>query len=328
MATGALNHGRDAQSPSQIPPRGWLDVATRVKQQSKEDDVSLLAGGVAFFALLALVPALVAIVSVYGLFATESTVIDQVSSVLGAAPEEVRNLVEEQLRSIVRGSAGGATLAAILGIALALWSASSGMGHLIGAVNLAYDEHETRGFIRVRAMSLGLTLGAVVFLVLAFGMIAILPAALAKTGLGVGARILVSVLRWVVLLFGMLGALALLYRYAPDRQNPKLSWTTPGAIFATVGFIVVSLLFSFYTANFGRYNETYGTLGAIVVVMLWLWLTALMIIVGAEINAELERQTRRDSTTGEPLPMGRRGAYAADTLGPIGEDAGDSADRR
>jgi membrane protein len=316
VATNALNHGRDAASPTAIPPRGWLDIAKRVKQQSKEDDVSLLAGGVAFFALLALVPALVAIVSIYGLFASETTVTDQVSSVLGAAPEEVRNLVEEQLRSIVRGSKGGASLAAIIGIALALWSASSGMGHLIGAINLAYDEHETRGFIRVRTMSLALTVGAVVFLVLAFGMIAILPAALAKTGLAAGARILVSVLRWAVLLFGMLGALSLLYRYAPDRKNPKLSWTTPGALFATVGFIVASLLFSFYTANFGRYNETYGTLGAIVVVMLWLWLTALMIIVGAELNAELERQTRQDTTVGEPVPMGEREAYAADTLGP------------
>jgi membrane protein len=327
VASGALNRGREAESPTAIPPRGWLDVAARVKQQAKEDDVSLLAGGVAFFALLALVPALVAVVSIYGLFASEATVTDQVSSVLGAAPDEVRNLVEEQLRSIVRGSSGGASLAAVVGILVAVWSASSGMGHLIGAINLAYDEHETRGFVRVRAMSLGLTVGAVVFLVVAFGMIAILPAALAKTGLGVGARILVNILRWVLLLIGMLAALALLYRYAPDRQNPKLSWTTPGGIFATVGFIIVSLLFSFYTANFGRYNETYGTLGAIVVAMLWLWLTALVIIGGAELNAELERQTRRDSTTGEPVPMGKRGAYAADTLGPVRGEADDSEPR-
>jgi len=316
VATGALDHGRDAERPAEIPARGWVDVARRVKDKARTDDASLLAGGVAFFSLLALVPALVALVSVYGLFASESTVTDQVGKLLGAAPAEVRDLVDEQLRAIVRGSAGGISLAAAVGIVVALWSASSGMSHLVGAINLAYDEHESRGFVKLRAMSLGLTLGAVVFLVLAFGLIALMPAALAKTGLAVGARVVVGVLRWVLLVVGMLAALSVLYRLAPDRADARWSWVSPGALFATVGFIVVSLLFSLYTANFGRYNETYGTLGAIVVVMLWLYLTAIMIIVGAELNAELERQTRRDSTTGDPEPMGRRGAYAADTVGP------------
>jgi membrane protein len=314
MATRAVDRGREADTPTQIPARGWLDVARRVKQESTKDDASLLAGGVAFFALLALVPALVALVSCYGLIASEATVADQVSKLLGAAPEEVRNLVEEQLRGIVRGSAGGVSIAAIVGIVLALWSASSGMNHLIGAINLAYDEEETRGFVRLRTMSLGLTVGAIVFLVVAFGAIALLPAALAKTGLAAGARIAVSVLRWIVLLLGMLFGLSVVYRYAPDRNSPKWSWASPGALLATVGFLVTSLLFSLYTANFGRYNETYGTLGAIVVVMLWLYLTALMVILGAELNAELERQTRRDSTVGPSQPLGQRGAYAADTV--------------
>ena len=321
MTNGAPDRGREAESPAEIPARGWLDVARRVKTEATEDDVSLLAGGVAFFALLALVPALVALVSLYGLFASEATVTEQVGKVLGAAPAEVQNLVEEQLRAIVRTSASGVSLAVVVGLIVALWSASSGMKHLIGAINLAYDEGETRGFVRVRAMSLGLTLGAVVFLVIAFGVIAVLPAALTKTGLGVGARIAVGVLRWLVLLVGMLVGLGVLYRYAPDRADPKWSWASPGAIFATVGFMVTSLLFSLYTANFGRYNETYGTLGAIVVVMLWLYFTALMVILGAELNAELERQTRRDSTTGSPQPLGQRHAYAADTVAPVpGED--------
>jgi len=321
MATRALDRGWEADTPVQIPVRGWLDVAKRVKQEATQDDASLLAGGVAFFALLALVPALVALVSCYGLIASESTVTDQVSRMLGAAPAEVRNLVEEQLRSIVRGSAGGASLAAVIGILIALWSASSGMNHLVGAINLAYDERESRGFVRLRAMSLGLTVGAVVFLVAAFGLIAVLPSALAKTGLGFAARVAVSLIRWLVLLLGMLVGLGVLYRYAPDLNSPKWSWTSPGAILATIGFIVTSLLFSLYTANFGRYNETYGTLGAIVVVMLWLYLTALMVILGAELNAELERQTRRDSTVGPPQPLGDRGAYAADTVAPDPENA-------
>src|SRR5215207_6162258 len=310
MATRVHHRGREADTPTEIPPRGWLDVARRVKRESTQDGVSLLAGGVAFFGLLALVPGLVALVSLYGLFASEASVTDQVNNILGAAPDEVRNLVTEQLQAIVRGSASGATLAAVVGIAVALWSASSGLNHLVGAINLAYDERETRGFVRLRALSLGLTAGAVVFLVLAFGAIALLPAVMAKTGLGVGARIAVSVLRWVVLLAGMLLGLSFLYRVAPDRNAPRWSWASPGAILATVGFLVASLLFSIYTANFGRYNETYGTLGAIVVVMLWLYLTAMMVILGAELNAELERQTKRDSTVGPPEPLGRRGGYA------------------
>jgi membrane protein len=320
MAAPALDRGRDANVPTEIPIRGWLDVGRRVKQEATQDDVSLLAGGTAFFALLALVPALVALVSIYGLVASEATVTEQVGNLLGAAPAEVRSLVEEQLRSIVSGSAGGAGLAAIIGIVVALWSASSGMNHLVGAINLAYDERESRGFVRLRAVSLALTVGAVVFLVVAFGVIAVLPAALAKTGLGVGARIAVNVVRWVVLLFGMLIGLGVLYRYGPDRRSPRWSWASPGAVLATVGFIVTSLLFSLYTANFGRYNETYGTLGAIVVVMLWLYLTALMVILGAELNAELERQTRQDSTVGPPQPLGERGAYAADTVAPGPDD--------
>jgi len=322
MATRVHHRGREADTPAEIPPRGWLDVARRVKTESTEDGVSLLAGGVAFFGLLALVPGLVALVSLYGLFASEASVTDQVDSILGAAPDEVRNLVTEQLQAIVRGSASGATLAAVIGIAVALWSASSGLNHLVGAINLAYDERETRGFVRLRALSLGLTGGAVVFLVLAFGAIALLPAVMAKTGLGVGARIAVSVLRWVVLLAGMLLGLSFLYRVAPDRNAPRWSWASPGAILATVGFLVASLLFSIYTANFGRYNETYGTLGAIVVVMLWLYLTAMMVILGAELNAELERQTKRDSTVGPPEPLGRRGGYAADTVGPGADGEG------
>jgi membrane protein len=316
MTVRVFDRGREADTPTEIPARGWLDVARRVKAKAVTDDASLLAGGVAFFALLALVPALVALVSCYGLVASEATVTDQVGNVLGAAPTEVRTLVEEQLRSIVRGSGGGAGLAAIVGIVVALWSASSGMKHLIGAINLAYDERESRGFVRLRALSLGFTVGAVVFLVAAFGVIALLPAVLAKTGLALGARIAVNVIRWLVLLLGMLIALGVLYRYGPDRQAPRWSWASPGALVATIGFIVTSLLFSLYTANFGRYNETYGTLGAVVVVMLWLYLTALMVILGAELNAELERQTRRDSTTGPAQPLGDRGAYAADTVAP------------
>jgi membrane protein len=219
-------------------------------------------------------------------------------------------------------------LAAIVGIVVALWSASSAMKNLIGAINLAYDEDESRGFIKVRAISLTLTLGAIVFLLLSFTVIAVLPAILAKAGLGIVGRIAVGVFRWVVLLFGMLAGLAVLYRYAPSRDEPKWSFSSPGAIFATVTWIILSLLFSLYTANFGRYNETYGTLGGIVVLMLWLYLTAVVVILGAELNCEIERQTRADTTRGQTQPMGARGANAADTVGPTADELRERRDRR
>jgi membrane protein len=314
------DRGREADRPTNLPARGWKDVLVRVKAEAKDDNVTLLGAGVAFFALLALVPALVALVSVYGLVADPGKVDRQVEDVLGAAPTEVRNLVATQLSKITDDAGGALGLAAVLGVLVALWSASSGVRNLIGAINAAYDEDETRGYVRLRAVSLAFTVGAIVFLVASFVVIAILPGVLADTGLGVVGRIATSVLRWALLLVGMLVALAVLYRYGPDRDSAAWSWVSPGAIAATVLWLAGSALFAVYTANFGKYNETYGSLGAVVVVMLWLYLSALAVILGAELNAELERQTRKDTTVGPDKPMGERGAVAADTLGPTADE--------
>jgi membrane protein len=313
--TTSASPGREADRPTDVPAKGWLAVAKRVKGEAKRDNVPLLAAGVAFFALLALVPALVALVSLYGLIADPDEVERQVTNALAAAPSEVRNLVQAQLTSITEDTSRSAgVLALVLGVAVALWSASSGMSHLVEAVNAAYDEEETRGFVKKRAISLGLTIGAIVFLVVAFTVIALLPALLAETGLGSGARAAIGVVRWVLLIPAMIVGLAVLYRYAPDRDEPRWSWASPGAIVATVVWIVASLLFSLYSANFGSFNETYGSLAAVVVMMLWLWITALAVILGAELNAELERQTAQDTTEGREEPMGERRAYAADTV--------------
>ena len=286
----------------------------RVKDECKRDNVVLLAAGVALFGLLAMVPALVALLSVYGLVADPDRIDEQLVDALGSAPEEVRDLISQQVRDIGDASSG-AVVAVIVGIVLALWAASSGMKHLIEAVNIAYNEEETRGTLKVRGLSLVFTLGAILFVIAAFSAIALLPALIASSDLGTAGRVLVSVVRFVVLFAGLLVALAVLYRYAPDRTEPKWSWTSPGAVFAAVLWVLGSLLFSIYTANFGRYNETYGALGAVIVVMLWLLLTALAVTLGAELNCELERQTARDTTTGDVRPLGTRDAYAADTLG-------------
>jgi len=291
-----------------------------VRQESKDDGVTLLSAGVAFYALLALVPGLVALVSLYGLVAKPSDVQRQVTSSLSAAPTEVRNLVTAQLESIVNSAGRGAVLGVVFGTLLALWSASSGVGHLIEAINLAYDEEETRGWVRRKAISLAFTIGAILFVLVSFALIAILPPLLAKSGLGTAGRIVVGVLRWILLLGGMVVGLGLLYRFGPDRDNPRWRWATPGALVAAAAWVIGSLLFSFYTANFASYNETYGSLGAVVIMLLWLFLTAAVVIVGAEVNAELERQTARDTTVGSGQPMGARSAVAADTVGATAEE--------
>lgn len=316
----AARPGGDAHKVTDVPAKGWKQILLRVKDESKRDNVPLLGAGVAFFALLAVVPALVAVVSIYGLIASPADVESQITNSLSAAPTEVRNLLQEQLTGITETSSSGLGIGAAIGIVTALWSASSGMKHMMSAVNAAYDEEETRGFLKLRGTALVLTLGAVVSLAVVVGVIAILPAVMRAAGVGSVGRLAVSIGRWPLLAALMLAALAVLYRYAPDRDQPRWGWVGLGSIFSVVGFLVASLLFSYYTSNFASFGETYGSLGSIIVVMLWLMMLTTVIILGAEINAETEHQTQRDTTEGEPERSGDHGAYAADTP-PLDEPA-------
>lgn len=313
-APGEDGSGRTAESPVQIPARGWRDVLLRVKTQAKEDRVSLLAGGVAFYAVLALVPALVALVSVYGLVGDPTQIERHVKDLTGALPQDARRLIISQLRTIVSSSSSGLSAGAVIGGVGALWSASSAMKHLIEAVNAAYGEEETRKFLKLRLLALALTVAGVVFILVAFGMVAFLPAAVSKLSLPGPIRVLVSIVRFPVLGVGLMFALAVLYRYAPDRDNARWQWVSWGAAIATVLWLVASILFSVYASSFGNYNKTYGSLAAIIVLMLWLMITAAVVIIGAELNAELEAQTARDSTVGAPKALGRREARAADVV--------------
>ncbi len=303
--------GRDATTPADIPARGWKDVLARTVAESKRDQLALLAAGEAFFGLLALVPALAALVSLYGLVADPADVSRHVGDLLGAAPGEVRDLVREQLESVTTRSDASAGVGAAVGLVVALWSASSGMKHLVDALNAAYDEEEGRGFLRVRGLSLLFTAGAVVFVVGAFVAVAVVPALVEGP---------IGLLRWPLLAAAFAGALSVLYRHGPSRDEPEWRWATPGALVATVLFLAGSGLFSLYVSNFGKYGETYGSLGSVVVVMLWLFLTSAVVLFGAELDAELERQTRYDTTEGQDRPMGEREAYAADTVGPTAEE--------
>lgn len=323
----AAERGQKADAPSDLPATGWKETLTRVKTEMKKDNVPLLGAGVAFYALVAIVPGLIAFVSIYGLVADPADVERQINDLLAAAPSEVRELVREQLTSVVDSTSTGLGLGAVFGVLAALWSASSGMKHLMAAINNAYDEEESRGFLKLRGTALLLTVGAVLGGAVAFGAIAVLPALLSDTGLGDAARITVSIIRFPLLGLGLLVALAVLYRFAPDRDEPQWVWVAPGSIVAVVGWLIASAAFSFYTANFGSYDETYGSLGAIIVVMLWLMISATVVIIGAELNAEAEHQTAKDTTMGPREPLGQRGAYVADTLpGPAGREGAEGSD--
>ncbi|MGY1795183.1 YihY/virulence factor BrkB family protein [Geodermatophilus sp. SYSU D00525] len=306
--------GVHATTPTQIPPRGWKQIVKRAWAENNADNMPIIAGGVAFFAFLAIFPALIATISIYGLVASPETVARQVESLSAQLPDEAATLIGDQLTAITQNSGGALSLSLVVSVLAALWSASGGTGNVITAVNIAYDEVETRGFVKRKAMALGLTLGAIVFVLVTFTLVAVVPAVLDALPLGVVGTVLAQVVRWVLLLGVFAGSLAVLYRVAPDRDAPKLKWVSLGAIVVTVIWALVSLGFSFYVNNFGSYDKTYGAIAGVIVLMLWLYLTCYLVLLGAEINSESEHQTAEDTTEGPPVPMGERNATMADEL--------------
>lgn len=307
--------GRQATKPVQIPPAGWKDILNRVKEEAKADNISLLAAGVAFYAVLALFPVVIAAVTLYGLVADPVQIEQQVGSFVGGLPQ-AGPIILDQIRNATSSSRAGLSLGAVVSLLVALYSASAGANGLIQGVNVAYDEQETRGFLKVRALALLLTASGLVTGLVAIGLVAVLPAIIDSLGLGRIGETVVRVVRWPVLALLVAAGLSLLYRYAPDRQPARAQWVSWGAVVATVLWLIGSGLFSLYVSNFSNYGATYGALAGIIVLLLWLFLTAFTALLGAEINAEMERQTCRDSTTGREKPLGTRGAYAADTVGP------------
>ena len=306
--------GIHAEKPTQIPWRGWKQILKRAWAEHKADNMPIIAGGVAFFGFLSIFPALIALVSLYGLVATPETVADQIESLSAQLPESAADLIEEQLNAIVANSGSALSITLVVSILAALWSASGGIGNLVTAVNIAYDEVEARNFVKLKLLSLGLTLGGIAFVLVTFGLLAVVPAIIEALPLGVVGTVLANIATWVLLLAVFAGSLAILYRIAPDRDNPRLSWVSLGAVIVTVIWAAVSVGFAVYVDNFGSYDKTYGAIAGVIVLMLWLYLTCYLVLLGAEINAEAEHQTAIDTTTGEPQPMGTRDAKMADTL--------------
>ena len=306
--------GGHAETPTQIPPRGWWQVVRRAFAETKADNVPMLAGGVAFFAFLALFPAMIAAITLYGLVADPAQAAAQIEGFAAALPEDVQPLLSDQLTAVAATSDRALEISLVVSLLAALWSASSGISNLMQAVNLAYDEEETRGVLKLRATALALTLGAIVFVLVALALVALAPVVLDRLPLGVVGTVLAQVVRWGVLIGVVIVGLAVVYRVAPDRADPRFRWTSTGALVAAVLWIVGSAGFSLYVNNFGSYNKTYGALTGVIVLMLWLFLTSYIVLLGAEINAESERQTMADTTTGRPRPLGERDAEAADEV--------------
>ena len=307
--------GRSAAKPWQVPWTGWKDVLWRVAREIEADDVLDVAGSVAFYGLLALFPALIATVSMYGMLADPVDIVRQVNRLSVAVPGLARSIVIDQLNDIQQASDAGLRLGFFLSLAVATFSASGGVAALMRGINKAYDEEETRGWIRFRLLALVLTLGFAAFVVVSVGLITLLPTVLKYVYLEAPAREFIQAARWPALAAATIVGLGILYRYAPNRTPPKWQWVTPGALLATVIWTLASLSFSLYADNFGRFNRTYGTLGGAVVLALWMFLSAFAILLGAELNSELEHQTAEDSTIGPQRPMGERGATVADRLG-------------
>lgn len=307
--------GRDVSAPEDFPARGWRDILWRVLWSISEDRVLSTAGSVAFFALLAIFPGLATVVSFYGLVADASNIRGQLALLDGVVPDGVLALVGDELARVVSQRTDALGLAFLVGLAIALWSANSGVAALFDALNVVYKEREKRSLARFYGTTFLFTLGTVCFVLAAAGAVILLPVALNLFGLATLAERTLSAARWPLLLLVVMLGLTLVYRFGPSRRPAKWRWVTWGSVAAAALWIGVSMLYSWYVASFDSYNRTYGSLGAGVGFMTWIWLSVVVVLTGAELNAEMERQTAVDTTRGQPRPLGVRGAVVADTVG-------------
>lgn len=314
--------GHRAEKPGAIPKQGWKDIALRVKDQLKYDHVQVVAAGVAFYFFLALFPAIAAAVSIYGLMVNPDQVQQQMSQITSVLPEQAYEMVSDILKRMAGKSGSTLGWSVAISILVSLYSAKKGMAAVFEGVNIAYDELDERGFLKKNGIELLFTLGAILTGIVAIALIAAWPALVGRLGLPSILQSVISWGRWLLLAVIIIFSLGLIYKVAPDRRHPEFKWVSWGAVIATLLWVGGSLLFSWYVNNFGSYDKTYGSFAAVIILMLWFFLTAFIILLGGEINSEMEHQTKKDTTVGEDKPMGQRGAFHADNV------AGDSEDRK
>ncbi len=309
-------HGREARHPGQIPKAGWRDILTRVWSALGQDNVSLISAGLAMYALLAVFPSLAAAVSIYGLFASPTSVVRDTNTFAAILPPGAWEIISRQLQDAARHTGSTLTVTAATALILSLWSARSGMASLIRATNVAYSEPERRSFLRVTLLSLAFTVaGLAAFFVVILLAVAV-PLMVKILGLSAGTERVVDTARWLLLWVAAVVGLSAIYRYGPARRKPQWQWVTWGSVIASTFWLLGSVLFAIYVRSFGSYGQTYGALGGVIVLLMWFYLSSFTVVIGAEINAEMERQTRADTTEGHQKSLGQRGAHAADTVGP------------
>lgn len=307
--------GRHSSSPLQIPWTGWKDVLWRTYEQINEDRLLAIAAGVVFFGLLAVFPAITALVSCYGLFADASTISDNLQTLALMLPDGSFQIVQDQIARVLANGQAKLGLTFLFGLALALWSANAGVKAVIDALNVVYGEREKRSFIRLNMLSLTFTAGAIAALLLMVSAVVALPLTLDRIGLATDSKTIISLARWPLLLLVVVLALGILYRFGPSRPGARWEWLSIGTLAAALLWLAGSALLSWYLSNFGNYSVTYGSLGAAIGLMMWMWMSAIIVLCGAELNSEIEHQTAVDTTVGPGRPMGARGAAMADTLG-------------
>jgi membrane protein len=315
LAAENEDRGRQARSPAEIPAKGWKDILLRVYGNIGNHRILALAAGMTYYSILAIFPALAALVSIYGLFSDPGSIAKHLDEISGFVPGGAVEVAREQLTRVATKGERTLGLTFAVGLAISLWSANAAMKSLFDTLNIVYGEQEKRGFVKLNAISLSFTVAAIAFVLIALGAVVAVPVILSYVGLSEVAEFAIRWARWPALFVAVALALACLYRFGPSREAPRWRWLTWGSVVATLLWVVASALFSWYAANFGTFNETYGSLGAAIGFMTWLWISAIVILLGAELNAEMEHQTARDTTTGAPKLMGARGAKMADTVG-------------
>ncbi|MDY8109573.1 YihY/virulence factor BrkB family protein [Fulvimarina sp. 2208YS6-2-32] len=307
--------GRDAEGPLDIPWKGWKDIALRLYASFFEDRVMLIAAGATFYLLLALFPAFAVFVSLYGFVSDPSSISEHIAFIGQFLPQAGTELLQSQLATLAKQDPASLSVGFLTGFVFAMWSANNGIKTLFEAMNVAYGEVESRSFLKLNAVAFCFTISMIIVGIVLIIAIGIVPAVMAILGLQTFTETFIAALRWPVVFLVIVAAIAAIYRYGPSRSRAEWKWVFGGAFLTAFVWLGASIGFSWYLQNFANYNATYGSLGAVIGFMMWVWVSSVIFIIGAEVNAEMEHQTAHD-TTGDPKqPLGERGARVADTLG-------------
>jgi len=307
--------GRDATGPFGIPWKGWKDIAVRIWYSFFEDRVMLIAAGATFYLLLALFPAFAVFVSFYGIVANPNTIADHIAFVGQFLPKAGTDLLTAQLEYLVTRDPASLSVGFLSGLLFSLWSANNGIKTLFEAMNVAYGEQEQRSFLKLNAVAFCFTIGAVIIGILMIVAVGVVPIIMGIVGAQSFSDELIAATRWPVLFAIIVASISMVYRYGPSRNRARWTWVLFGAVLTAVVWLTASIGFSWYLQNFANYGATYGSLGAVVGFMMWVWISSIIFIIGAEINAEMEHQTALDTTDKPDKPIGLRGARVADTIG-------------